>query len=218
MKDFKLIIENGTVTDISAPDSEAWDDKLRLFIPKDVIDISEEALAYLGSVDEIEVDLENPCFVSASNCLLSKDGARLLKASVNADVSSLTKLRVVGSNAFNNLDRENGRIEIHLPDGVTTIEYRAFAMSAKEACITVPASVVKVEALAFMIHADKVTVEFKGNPDVEAGAFGTKAERNFFTDTVLNTLPEALCTDQSTYNVICPKDSKLAAYRGECGI
>lgn len=218
MKDLKLTIKSGKITDICEPDSAGCDDKLRLLIPKDAVAISEEALAYLGSVDEIEVDADNPSFRSDSSCLLSKDGSKLIKASVNADISRLTGLRVIGSNAFNNMGRDIGRIEIRLPEGVTEIEYRAFAMSAEEARITVPSSVVTVGALAFMIHADKVTVEFKGDPDVEAAAFGTRAEHRAFTDTVLNVLPEVACTDQSTYTVICPANSKLAAYCAECGI
>lgn len=217
MKDCKLTVKNGTVVDIDKFHLSDEGDS-RLFIPKDAVAISDEALAYLGAVDEIEVETDNPSFRSDNGCLLSKDGSKLIKASVNADISKLTGLRIIGSNAFNNMGRDNGRIEIRLPEGVTALEYRALAMSAEEALITVPSSVVTVGSLAFMIHADKVTVEFKGDPEVEAGAFGTRAERRAFTGTVLDRLPEVACTDQSTYTVICRADSKLAAYCGECGI
>ena len=60
-----------------------------------------DAWVFLGcEAGEIVVDPENNGFSSAHNCLLSKDGKKLIKVCKNSDVSKLTSLEIIGQDAF----------------------------------------------------------------------------------------------------------------------
>ena len=129
MKDYKLTIEDGVITWIENADENGNPISGRLFIPKEVTAFDVDAWVFLGcSADGIIVDEENPVFSSAHNCLLSKDGKRLIKVCKNSDVSKLTSLEIIGQDAFNDLTAQCDEFVFRIPDGVKILDYRAFAI------------------------------------------------------------------------------------------
>ena len=62
-----------------------------MYIPKEAVEFSSDAWVHLGcEADGIVVHKDNPEFSSAHNCLLSKNGKKLLKICKNSDISKLT--------------------------------------------------------------------------------------------------------------------------------
>ena len=108
MKDYKLTIEDGVITWVENTDENGNPISRRLFIPKEVTAFDVDAWVFLGcEAEEIVVDPENEFFSSAHNCLLSKDGKKLIKVCKNSDVSKLTSLEIIGQDAFNDLNEEH---------------------------------------------------------------------------------------------------------------
>lgn len=142
MKDYKLTIEDGVITWVENADEKGNPISGRLFIPKEVTSFDVDAWVFLGcEAEAIVVDLENDVFSSAHNCLLSKDGKKLIKVCKNSDVSKLTSLEIIGRDAFNDLNVERDEFVFRIPDGVKILDYRAFAVNARNVEIVVPSSV-----------------------------------------------------------------------------
>ena len=170
------------------------------------------------NADRIVVDEENPAFSSAHNCLLSKDGKTLIKACKNSDVSKLTFLEIIGRDAFNDLNEEREEFIFHIPGGVKILDYRAFAINARNVKIVVPSSVRAIGALAFMIHSDSTHIIFEGDAELEVGAFGTELEAKDSDIEVYNSMPSILYPKKEKLTVTCPKDSKVYRYCKKYGI
>ena len=219
MKNYNLTVENGVITRIETADENGNPIEGVLYIPKEAVAFGPDAWARLGcSAEAIVVDEENPVFSSAHNCLLSKDGKTLIKTCKNSDISKLTSLESIGQDAFNDLNEERDEFVLKIPDGVLTLDYRAFAVSARKVSITVPSSVKEVGALAFMIHSESTRIIFEGDADLEIGTFGTEAE-SFDSDyDIYKSLPANLYPKKERITVSCPADSKISDYCREYGI
>ena len=80
MENYKLTIEDGVITWVENTDENGNPISRRLFIPKEATAFDVDAWVFLGcEADAIVVDSENDVFSSAHNCLLSKDGKKLIK-------------------------------------------------------------------------------------------------------------------------------------------
>ena len=219
MKDYKLTIENGVITWVENADENGNPISGRLFIPKEVTAFDVDAWAFLGCEGEaIVADPENDVFSSAHNCLLSKDGKKLIKVCKNSDVSKLTSLEIIGRDAFNDLHEEREEFIFHIPDGVKILDYRAFAVNARNVKIVVPSSVRAIGALAFMIHSDSTHIVFEGDAELEVGAFGTELEAKDSDIEIYKSLPSVVYPKKETLTVTCPKDSKVSSYCKKYGI
>ena len=219
MKDYKLTIEDGVITWIENTDENGNPISGRLFIPKDVTAFDIDAWVFLGcEAEEIVVDPENDVFSSAHNCLLSKDRKKLIKVCKNSDVSKLTSLEIIGQDAFNDLNEEREEFIFHIPDGVKILDYRAFAINARNVEIIVPSSVRAIGALAFMIHSDSTHIIFEGDAELEVGAFGTELEAKDSDIAVYNSMSSFVYPKKETLTVTCPKDSKVSSYCKKYGI
>lgn len=151
MKDYKLTIEDGVITWVENTDENGNPISGRLFVPKEVSAFDVDAWMFLGCEAEvIVVDPENDVFSSAHNCLLSKDGKKLIKVCKNSDVSKLTSLEIIGRYAFNDLNEEREEFIFHIPDGVKILDYRAFAINTRNVEIIVPSSVRAIGALVMV--------------------------------------------------------------------
>ena len=154
MRNYELTMENGAITWIEDTDANGNPIPGILYIPKEAVDFSADAWAHLGCEAEgIVVHEDNPEFSSAHNCLLTKNGKKLLKTCKNSDISQLTGLKGIGADAFQTMNTERDEFIFRIPDGVEVLDYRAFAISADKVEIIVPASVIYVNRLAFMITA-----------------------------------------------------------------
>ena len=219
MKNYKLTIEDGVITWVENTDGSGNRIPGRLFIPKEVTAFDVDAWVFLGcEAEAIVVDPENDVFSSAHNCLLSKDGKRLIKVCKNSDVSKLTSLEIIGQDAFNDLNVERDEFVFRIPDGVKILDYRAFAINARNVKILVPSSVRAIGALAFMIHSDSTHIVFEGDAELEVGAFGTELEAKDSDIEIYNSMPSILYPKKEKLTVTCPKDSKIYRYCKKYGI
>lgn len=216
MENYNLTIEDGMITYIEDLDKPGI-----LYLPADVVGFSADAWVSLGSNAEgICVHPDNPVFFSVHNCLLSKDGATLIKACKSSDISKLTGLEVIGSDAFQTPWTELEQFVFRIPDGVQVLDYRAFALSATKAEITVPASVRFVDLMAFMIHSDHTHIIFEGDGDMELrpGVFGTEAEARDSDFEIYRTLPAVLYPRPEHITVSCRPGSSVSFYCKKYGI
>ena len=213
MKDYKLTIEDGVITWVENADENGNPISGRLFIPKEVTEFDVDAWVFLGcEAEAIVVDPENNVFSSAHNCLLSKDGKKLIKVCKNSDVSKLTSLEIIGQDAFNDLNVERDEFVFRIPEGVKILDYRAFAINARNVEIVVPASVRAIGALAFMIHSDNTHIVFEGDAELEVGVFGTELEAKDSDIEVYNSMPSILYPKKENLTITCPKDSNISNY------
>ena len=219
MKNYKLTIEDGVITWVENTDENGNPIEGILYIPKEAVAFHPDAWIFLGcDADGIVVDEENLVFSSAHNCLLSKDGKTLIKVCKNSDVSKLTNLEIIGRDAFNDLNEEREEFTLRIPDGVIILDYRAFAINARNVKIVVPSSVRAIGALAFMIHSDSTHIIFEGDAELEVGAFGTELEAKDSDIEVYNSMPSILYPKKEKLTVTCPKDSKVYRYCKKYGI
>ncbi len=219
MKNYQLTMEDGVITWIENTDENGNPVEGILSLPKEATALGLDAWVFLGcGADAIIVDEENPVFSAAHNCLLSKDGKTLVKVCKNSDVSQLPSLRTIGRDAFNDLHEERDEFVFRIPEGVTAIDYRAFAMNAKKARIIVPSSVRIVDELAFMIHGDSTHIVFEGDTELKIGAFGTEAEAKDSENELYRSMPSIMFPQTEKITVSCPSDSNVAAYCKRYGI
>ena len=213
MKNYYLTIEDGVITWVE--DTDVNGDPLPgiLYIPKEAAAFSNDAWVHLGcEADGIVVDKDNPKFSSAHNCLLSKNGKKLIKTCKNSEVSKLTGLTDIGRDAFQSMCVERDKFIFRIPEGVEWLDYRAFAISADKVEIIVPASVIYVNLMAFMIHSQHTHIIFEGDPHLRIGAFGTAAEAQHSGFEVYQKMPAVLYPKAENITVTCMPDSRVAAY------
>ena len=219
MRNYNLTIEDGVITWVETADENGNPIPGILCIPKEANAFSPDAWVTLGcDTDGIRVHPDNPEFSSAHNCLLSKDGKKLVKTSKASDISKLTGLKVIGRDAFQTLAEERSEFVFRIPDGVEALDYRAFAVSAEEVKIIVPASVYFVDLMAFMIHSDHTHIIFEGDPYVEVGTFGTAAEAEDSDFVVYKSLPEIMYPKAENIKVTCLPGGKVSQYCKKYGI
>ena len=219
MKNYKLTIEDGVITWIENSDENGNPIEGILYIPKEAIAFHPDAWIFLGcGADGVVVDKENPVFSSAHNCLLSKDGKTLIKVCKNSDFSKLSSFEIIGRDAFSDFNEEREEFTFHIPDGVTTLDYRSFALSAGKVNITVPSSVRKIGALAFMIYSEETHITFEGDAELEMGAFGIEAEAKDSDYEVYKSMPSAVYPKAERLVVSCPTESNVYRYCKKYGI
>lgn len=219
MKNYDLTIEDGVITWIEDTDAKGNPLPGILYIPEEAVDFSADAWVHLGcEADGIVVHKDNPEFSSAHNCLLSKNGKKLIKTCKNSDVSKLTGLQEIGRDAFQTMGTERDEFMFRIPDGVEVLDYRAFAISADKVEIIVPASVIYVNLLAFMIHSQHTHIIFEGDPYLRIGAFGTAAEAQDSGFEVFRSTPKVLYPKAKNITVTCQPGGKVSQYCKEYGI
>lgn len=219
MQNYELTIENGVITWVEDTDANGNHIPGVLYIPKEAVDFSADAWVHLGcEADGIVVHKDNPEFSSAHNCLLSKDGTKLIKTSKASDISKLTGLKTIGRDAFQTLGEDPDAFVFQIPDGVEVLDYRAFAISANRVEIIVPASVVFVNLLAFMIHSEHTHIIFEGDTELRIGAFGTAAEAADSGFELYQSMPAILYPKAENITVTCQPGSKVSRYCKKYGI
>lgn len=219
MKNYELTIEDGVITWVEDIDANGNPIPGVLYIPKEAVDFSTDAWVHLGcEADAIVVHKDNPSFSSAHSCLLTKDGKKLLKTCKNSDVSQLKDLQTVGRDAFQSLNAERVEFVLRIPDGVEVLDYRACAISADRVEIIVPASVVQVDLLAFMIHSRHTHIIFEGDPHLQIGTFGTAAEAQHSGFDAYRKMPAVLYPKAENIAVTCLPGGRVSRYCNEYGI
>ena len=219
MQNYELTIENGVITWVEDTDGKGNPIPGILYIPKEAVDFSADAWVHLGcEADGIVVHKDNPVYSSAHNCLLSKNGKKLLKTCKNSNISKLTGLKGIGSDVFQIMNAERDEFIFRIPDGVEVLDYRAFAISADRVEILVPDSVIYVNLLAFMIHSQHTHIIFEGDPHLRIGTFGTAAEAQDSGFEVYQKMPAVLYPKAENITVTCQPGGKVSQYCKEYGI
>ena len=116
------------------------------------------------------------------------------------------------------MNEEREEFTLRIPDGVKILDYRAFAVNARNVKIIVSSSVRAIGALVFMIHSDSTHIVFEGDAELEVGAFGTELEAKDSDIEVYNSMPSILYPHKEKLTVTCPKDSKIYRYCKKYGI
>ena len=219
MKNYELTIENGVITWIEDTDADGNTIPGILYIPKEATAFSLDAWVTLGcDAEGILVHEDNPVYSSSHNCLLSKDGTKLIKTSKSSDISKLTGLKTIGRDAFQTMGEDRDEFVFRVPDGVEVLDYRAFAVGADRVEITVPASVIFVNLLAFMIHSEHTHIIFEGDAELRIGTFGTATEAADSGFEIYQYMPAILYPKAENITVSCPPDSRISAYCKKYGI
>lgn len=219
MNNYELTLENGVITCVHDTDDNGNPIPGILHIPQDATSFSPDAWVHLGAdALGITVHPDNPSFSAAHNCLLSKDGTKLIKTCQTSDLSKLTGLKVMGQDAFQSMNREREVFSLEIPEGVQVLNYRSFAISADRVQITVPASVLCVDLLAFMIHSNHTHIIFRGDPQLRIGTFGTAAEAKDSGNHIYRSMPAIVYPKAENITVTCQPNSRVAAYCREYGI
>lgn len=219
MKNYELTIENGVITWIEDTDADGNTIPGILYIPKEATAFSLDAWVTLGcDAEGILVHEDNPVYSSSHNCLLSKDGTKLIKTSKSSDISKLTGLKTIGRDAFQTMGEDRDEFVFRVPDGVEVLDYRAFAVGADRVEITVPASVIFVNLLAFMIHSEHTHIIFEGDAELRIGTFGTATEAADSGFEIYQSMPAILYPKAENITVSCPPDSRISAYCKKYGI
>lgn len=224
MKNYELTIENGKVTFIK--DFEEVDGVVTpfdgvLYIPAEVTDLFCSDSVIGCYPEDIVVEESNQVYCAKEHCLFTKDGRELLMIS-RKTATMPCDTKSIGSSAFALVCDTPENYPPVLPQGLEEIQYRAFAADADvPVTFVVPDSVKEVGLMAFMIRTPKTTIEFVGDPQLELGVFGTKAELLAMPDDfwpILKTLPEVLYTKPETLHIVAPKGSNVATYCKKYGI
>lgn len=218
MRDCKLTVEEGVITGMEMPKERP----ARLFVPKDAVGFDGEMMI-CGNPDAIEVEAGSPVYTARNNCLLSADGKTLVLACKNSVIPDDGSVEVIGDMAFNYPQdlSEMPLDPLVIPDGIKRIGYRAFALySDSPIHIIVPASVERVECMAFMMRSETgaCRVTFRGSPELEPGVFGTKAEAADSDHPVYHEMPSIIYTEPDKIAVDAPAGSSAAAYCSKYGI
>ena len=103
-----------------------------------------------------------------------------------------------GVQLWRNIHEEREEFIFHIPDGVKFLDYRAFAVNARNVEIIVPSSVRAIGALAFMIHSDNAHIIFEGDAELEVGAFGTELEAKDSDIAVYNSMSSLVYPKKET--------------------
>ena len=113
---------------------------------------------------------------------------------------------------------ERKEFTLRIPDGVKILDYRAFAVNARNVKIIVSSSVRAIGALVFMIHSDSTHIVFEGDAELEVGRFGTKLEAKDSDIEIYKSMPFIVYPKKETLTVTCPKESKVSSYCKKYGI
>lgn len=216
LRDFTLTLdEEGIVTEI-----DGRHERTRLFLPKEAIGWDNPEVVIGVLPDCIEVEEGNPYFRAESGCLIRKEDNAVVLVARGATVPD--GVEIIWDNAFCwDDDAPTSFNPLRLPHSVREIHYRAFAVTSDEPIhIAIPKSVEYVGLMALMAKCGEQTwrVTFAGDPELETGVFGTKAELTDVDWDILHSLPSSYYTKPEHLLVTAPEGSGVMEYCRKYGI
>lgn len=128
-------------------------------IPSSVKYINEKAFDGCSNMSKISVDEDNAFYFSDSNCLILRDGNKLIKGCKQGDVSD--RAVSIGRRAF---DGYNDIEEIVIPDGITSLETGALFFCDKVKRVSIPKSVSYISKGAFRGCHSLESIDIDDNP------------------------------------------------------
>ncbi|MCP5528064.1 MAG: leucine-rich repeat domain-containing protein [Verrucomicrobiales bacterium] len=134
-----------------------------MMVPAGVIEIGSGPFALCKNLAAIEVDPQNPAYVSLEGVLFNQERTTLIQCPGGraGDYTIPSGVIDVGWHAFAGCTRLT---RVTIPDGVTYIGYRAFAECAGLARVEIPISVTNIGASAFVECPALAGAYFHGAP------------------------------------------------------
>ncbi len=128
-------------------------------LPKSVTSVDTYILARCAALTSLSVDSENPVFDSRDNCngIIETATNKLVAGCKNTVIPA--SVTVIGDSAFNCCPIESFTV----PEGITTIEARAFAVCGSLKTLYLPKSLKSVESYAFHRCENLVNVYYAGS-------------------------------------------------------
>lgn len=130
-----------------------------IYIPSSVTTIALDAFKN-APLEEIIVSPDNPNYMAIDNCLYTKDGSTLIKASAKTEIIVLSSEVTSINYAFYNCDNLQS---IELPESVTNIESYAFYSCDNLQSIKLPESVTKIGDYVFYNCKKLSKIDFSEN-------------------------------------------------------
>lgn len=126
---------------------------------------------YCPNIESIEIDKDNPYFISLDGVVFSKDMKRLIYFPRNKSIASYTVpvgVEDIGEEAFKEC---NNIHEIILPHTVKTISYSAFEACKNLECINIPDDIESIGECAFAFCENLQEIEIPKNTMIFDYAF-----------------------------------------------
>lgn len=224
MKNYELTIEDGKVTFIDRfiEKNGKFDDVDGvLYIPKEVKELFATESIIGCYPEDIIVEEGNESYCAREHCLFTKDGRELLMISKKSVIPMDTK--IIGASVFAPPVQppEHMRPPV-LPQNLEEIRYRGLATENEgPASVVIPITVKKIGLMGLMIHSPKVGINFIGDPELEIGVFGTKAEAMDLGeeyDTIYKELPDLMYIDPDTLHIYAHEGTGVIEYCKKYGI
>ena len=158
-----------TVTKLTAGLIEIYQEIESIIIPASVTNIDMTFFTRNYNINNIEIDSNNPNYVSENGKIYSKDKTMLYLYYIkeqSVDISS-ENIKTIKTNAF---DLCKNLETIILPETLEIIENHAFAFCENLKSITVPASVKTIGIAAFDGHADGFVIYGESGSSAETYA------------------------------------------------
>ena len=186
----------------------------RLHIPRNVYGILRATYRHINPL-AIDVEAGNPVFEARGNCLICRKHKKLVLGCSNSVIPT-EGVEWIGPSAFHFFDYDAPLppISMLIPDNIRRIEQDAFfADSPEDIHITVSAGVRSIGAAALLLHSGKLCrITFCGDPALEVGVFGTKAEAADTEYARLRAFRDDWFVDPQHLAVTAPHGSSVAAY------
>ena len=116
-----------------------------VFIPANVTNIYPRAFMQCSLIESIEVDADNPVYISQGNCLINKDTGVLITGCKNSVIPTDIGVTEIASYAFSGCDI----ISVAIPEGVKKIMSGAFSACSLLESVTLPSTLTYIGDDAF---------------------------------------------------------------------
>ena len=166
------IINNEEIEEIFIGDNIEWISRggisnlpnlKTVHIGKNLNDITDYLFENCPNLKNVVIHPENPNFKFEGNCLLSKDGTKLLRA-WNDSYQIPSSVTVIGIGSF---AKSHFLAAISLPEGITTVELGAFAGCENLREIYFPKTITTVENIARGGITADITAYFYRTTDIK---------------------------------------------------
>ena len=117
-----------------------------IYIPSSVTEIGGDIFRECGKLGRIEVDANNPRYVSGGNCLIDRTDGTLISGCRSSVIPEDGTVSAVGEYSFY---CRNGIVRLNIPEGVGTIGKFAFMNCKDLMSVSIPISTTEIAQYAF---------------------------------------------------------------------